>query len=271
VTLLSARSLSYTYPGPVRAVERVDFQLASDELVVVCGPNGSGKSTLLRLLGGLLTPQQGEVTVDGAPIASLSLAERARRVSRVPQALASVPHLSVGDFAMAGRYAHIDRWRGPRDVDRRAVSTALEATDVGDLGERPMSALSGGQRQRALLARALASEAEVLLVDEPTTGLDPQHQVRVMQLIRAQAAEGRAAVVVTHDLNLASQFATRVLLMDDGRAVTEGTPAEVMRPEALVPVYGDQLHFGSMPPPDNRPFVLPWVTDGEAGHADGSP
>ena len=261
VTRLEAVDVAFQYPGPVLAVDGVDFKLGTSELVVVCGPNGSGKSTLLRLLCGLEKPARGSVSVEGRALSSLSLAERARCISLVPQSLRTLPDVTVENFALAGRYALIDRWRGPRSEDRRAVASALVATEVDDLSERAMSALSGGQRQRAMLARALASEASILLVDEPTTGLDPEHQVRVLQLIVAQVATGRSAVVVTHDLNLASQFATSVVILAEGRVVTQGTPAEVLCPEVLVPVYGEHLHFGVAP--DGRPLVVPWA----AAHA----
>jgi len=264
VTLLQASGLVYEYPAGVLAVDGVDFSLRDSELVVVCGPNGSGKSTLLRLLCGLLVPGAGSVSVEGTALDAMSLAERARRICLVPQSLRTLPDVTVENFTMAGRYARIDRWRGPRAEDRSAVVSALVATEVDELGERAMSTLSGGQRQRAMLARALASDARVLLVDEPTTGLDPEHQVRVMQLIESQVYEGRSAVVVTHDLNLASQFATSMVILEGGRVVTHGTPAEVLRAEVLVPVYGEHLHFGRAP--DGRPLVIPWA----AAHAGGA-
>lgn len=261
MTLLDATGLAFEYPGGVRAVDGVDFRLGASELVVVCGPNGSGKSTLLRLLCGLLEPDAGSVTIEGDALAALSLSERARRISLVPQSLRTLPDVSVEHFALAGRYARIDRWRGPTAEDLSAVASALVATEVDDLGDRAMSALSGGQRQRAMLARALASDAHILLVDEPTTGLDPEHQVRVLQLIESQVAAGRSAVVVTHDLNLASQFATSVVILQDGREVTRGTPGDVLCPEVLVPVYGEHLYFGKAE--DGRPLVVPWA----AAHA----
>jgi len=263
VNLLEASGLVYQYPAGVLAVDGMDFSLQSSELVVVCGPNGSGKSTLLRLLCGLLEPREGAVSFEGVPLSSLALAERARRISLVPQSLRTLSDVTVANFAMAGRYARIDRWHGPRSEDLSAVESALVATEVDDLRTRAMNELSGGQRQRAMLARTLASDARVLLVDEPTTGLDPEHQVRVMQLIEAQVSRGRSAVVVTHDLNLASQFATSVIILEDGRVVTRGTPAEVLCPDVLVPVYGEHLHFGTAP--DGRPLVVPWATADRVG------
>ena len=132
---------------------------------------------------------------------------------------------------------------------------------VADLGGRLMTELSGGQRQRVLVARALAQEARVWLVDEPTASLDPEHQIHVFGLISRTVQHDRAAIVVTHDLNLASQFATRLALVDDGRLVAEGTVEEVLRREVLEPVYGPALHFGTRRHADGseRPFVLPWA------------
>jgi iron complex transport system ATP-binding protein len=264
VSLLEASGLVYKYPAGVLAVDGLDFSLESSELVVVCGPNGSGKSTLLRLLCGLLEPLEGSVSFEGAALSSLGLSERARRISLVPQSLRTLSDVTVENFAMAGRYARIDRWHGPRADDLRAVKSAMVATEVDDLCDRAMSELSGGQRQRAMLARTLASDARVLLVDEPTTGLDPEHQVRVMQLIEAQVSRGRSAVVVTHDLNLASQFATSVMILEEGRVVTRGVPGDVLCSDVLVPVYGEHLHFGTAP--DGRPLVIPWATAGRGGN-----
>jgi iron complex transport system ATP-binding protein len=140
------------------------------------------------------------------------------------------------------------------------VTLALADADASDLGSRPLADLSGGQRQRVLVARALAQEADVLLVDEPTTALDPGHQVAVFALIARLAATGRAVLVVTHEMNLASQYATRMILLDQGRVAADDTPAKVLRPEVLEPVYGSELHYGQLP--DGRPLVVPWGGSG---------
>jgi ABC-type cobalamin/Fe3+-siderophores transport system ATPase subunit len=257
---LEGRGLRFDHPGPVRAVDGVDLQLRPRELLVVLGPNGSGKSTLLRLLGGLLQPAEGDVRFQGQPLAALQPRERARRLAVVPQSLAALPEISVQTFVLGGRYARISPWRGAQARDLRAVGYALDAAGVGELGSRRMTDLSGGQRQRVLVARALAQEAEVLLVDEPTAALDLEHQVRVFELLARLADHERSVLVVTHDVNLASQFADRVLLLAAGRVVAGGSAEEVLRREVLEPVYGPHLHFGRMPPPDGRPFVLPWLS-----------
>ncbi len=256
---LLGRSLRHVYPGEVLALADVDLELLPRELLVVIGPNGSGKSTLLRLLAGLLAPQQGEVLLEGQALSSLPPRERARRLAVVPQSLASLPEVTVETFVLGGRYARIDRFRGATARDLRAVGYALAACDVDGLQRRRLADLSGGQRQRVLVARALAQEAGILLVDEPTAALDLEHQVRVFELLARLADNDRAVLVVTHDVNLASQFADRVVLLDAGAVVAAGTPAQVLTREVLSPVYGRHLHFGRMPPPDGRPFVLPWI------------
>lgn len=258
--VLRGSDLGVTYAGGVRALDGVDVELHASELLVVTGPNGSGKSTLLRALAGLQELDSGRCELDARPLDAHTAVERATRLAWVPQQLEALSDLSVERFVLAGRYARIDRWRGPTRKDLDAVQLALAATDTSAFGARPLAALSGGQRQRVLLARALAQEPQVLLVDEPTNALDATHQVAVFRLIAGLAGHGRGVLVVTHDLNLASQFATRMLLLDAGRVVTEGTPDEVLRPEVLRPVYGDDLHFGRSD--DGRPFVLPWDTTG---------
>lgn len=268
-TLLAER-LVFEYPGdatgPVRALDGLDLCVDDGELLAVIGPNGSGKSTLLRCLGGLLTPQAGTVYLRDRPLLARTVRSRALEIAMVPQYLPELPDVLVSDFVLGGRYAHMGRWAGPAAVDRRAVVLALQAADVEPLGKRLMTELSGGQRQRVLVARALAQEARVLLVDEPTASLDPEHQIHVFGLISRTVAQGRAAVVVTHDLNLASQFATRLALIDDGRLVAAGTVHDVLRREVLEPVYGAALHFGSLRQADGteRPFVLPWAA-GQSG------
>jgi iron complex transport system ATP-binding protein len=172
-----------------------------------------------------------------------------------------LPEVTVEAFVGYGRYAHRGLLQGPRAEDRRAVRASLAAAELEELAARPLAELSGGQRQRALIARALAQEAQTLLVDEPTNALDPEHQLRVFDLLADLCETGRAVVVVTHALNLASQFAARALLLARGRAVATGPIATVFVPAVLEPVYGPELSYGSLPAAragEERPFVLPW-------------
>ena len=269
--LLEARGLAHDYPGPVRALCGAELELRAGELVVLIGPNGSGKSTLLRCLAGLLAPGAGEVRLEGRPLRQLAPRARARRVAVVPQFLPALYDLSVESFALGGRYAWIERWRGPTPRDVEVVRRALEDCDAGDLGTRLVTELSGGQRQRVLIARALAQEAGALLVDEPTSSLDPEHQLRVFALLERLVRSGRGALVVTHDLNLASQFADRIVLLDGGRVVAGGAVEQVLRREVLEPVYGRHLYYGRFEGAlgGARPFVLPLLDSSERGSANG--
>jgi len=260
--VLHGTGLEYAYdayPGPVRALAGVDFELAAGELVFVIGPNGSGKSTLLRVLAGILVPDAGVVRLSGAPLLDLAPRERARRIALVPQYLPALPEVAVADFVLSGRYARAGRWNALSIEDRRIADQALVDCDAQDIAGRGLDELSGGQRQRALVARAVAQEAPVLLVDEPTNALDPDHQIQVLDLVARLTCAGRAVVVVTHDLNLASQYATRLVLLDEGRVVAEGACERVMRREILEPVYGTRLFYGAWPEPgrEPRPYVLP--------------
>jgi len=271
VTTLAVRDLDFAYggdEGPVPALAGIDLELAAGEMLAVLGPNGAGKSTLLRILAGLLAPTRGAVELEGQALGRWRPRERARRLALVPQNPTALPDVSVEAFAGYGRYSRSHLFRGPSAEDREAVRAALEQADLADLGPRPLAELSGGQRQRALIARALAQEARILLVDEPTNALDPGHQLRVLDLLADLAAAGRTVVVVTHELNLASQFAQRALLLDAGRTVACAPVQEVLVPAVLGPVYGSELHFGELPAARGngpRPFVLPWRKPGGEG------
>ncbi|MCE9594813.1 MAG: ABC transporter ATP-binding protein [Planctomycetes bacterium] len=259
VNHLVAKDLCFEYHGGIRALAGASVEIARGELVAVIGPNGSGKSTFLRCLAGLLVPSSGSVTVDGEGVVALPPRERACRIAVVPQFLPRLLDVRVSDFVLGGRYAHLGRWRSATQHDRAVVRSSLERCDSFDVADRLMSELSGGQRQRVLVARAIAQEAGLLLVDEPTNSLDPEHQLAVFRSIADLVAGGRAALVVTHDLNLASQFATRVLVMQNGRTVTDGAVDRVLTPEVLEPVYGPHLFFGRFS--SGRPIVVPWADE----------
>jgi ABC-type cobalamin/Fe3+-siderophores transport system ATPase subunit len=263
--LLEARDLTFAYPGGESVLFGADLRVEAGELVCLLGPNGAGKSTLLKLLAGLLRPDFGEVRLEHEALASLGPRARARRIAVVPQALSGLPDLTVHDFVAYGRYAYQGPFGRASAKDRDAVQRALVEADLEALAARPLAELSGGQRQRAMVARALAQEAEVLLVDEPTTALDPGHQIAVMELLASLGRRGRGLVVVTHDLNLASQFATRVVLLEQGRVVADGAVAQVLTRTVLEPVYGPALVYENWPVPGGtRPVVLPWRRDVDA-------
>jgi iron complex transport system ATP-binding protein len=259
VTLLDARELRYRHSaGAPEAVAGVSLRLARGEVVGVIGPNAAGKSTLARLCCGLLTPQQGSVSLQGASLSTLSRRERARRVAFLPQ---HPPHdlsFTAHEVALMGRAPHLGLWslEGPRDLDR--ARAALQEVDALDLGERPISQLSGGERQRVFLARAFAQEAALLILDEPTAALDLAHQVLLVSALRRRALEGGGALLVLHDLALAGAACDRLVLLDRGRVVREGTAGEVLRPEVLSPVYGTEVEVVPNPA-TGQPLVAPRI------------
>jgi ABC-type cobalamin/Fe3+-siderophores transport system ATPase subunit len=260
VNSLRCEAVEYAYPGGERVVDGASLSVAAGSLTCVIGPNGAGKSTLLKAMGGLLSVDSGVVTVDGEAVRALESRVRARTLALVPQFLDAIPAVTVESFVLGGRYGHLDGWRRARSADHQAVLVALREAHVFELRERLLAELSGGQRQRVLIARALAQEARYLLVDEPTSSLDPEHQLGVFALLSRLAQEGHGIVVVTHDLNLASQHAAEIALMHSGRFVAVGTPKDVLKPEVLDPVYGAHFRFGKWDDEEGaeRPFVLPW-------------
>jgi len=265
---ISVKDARFSYAAQssaVLALGGVSLSIAVGEFVAIIGPNGSGKSTLLKSMAGLLALDSGEVRIGDARADELDSRQRARRVALVPQSLEVLSGYSVEDFVMMGRYAHLSGWRLFGRHDRDVARACLERVDGLQFASRGMTQMSGGERQRALIARALAQEAGTILLDEPTSALDLKHQLRVYRLIhelQQDAAVRRTVVVVTHDLNLASQFAQRLLLMQNGKIVSEGTPEQVLRPEILNRVYETELAFGSFEQTvsgTRRPWVLPWA------------
>lgn len=258
---LQARGLHHRYADGPQALNGLDLDLHGGEFLAILGPNGAGKSTLLRTLAGLLRTV-GDVRLDGRELHRISARERARLIAVVPQGLRALPDFTLQRFVLAGRYAHLSRFQAPRPVDWHAVTAAITEVNLLGLEHRLLNELSGGQRQRALIARALAQEARILLVDEPTAALDAAHQLSVFAHLHRLTQAGKSVLVVTHDWNLASQFADRLLLMHEGRIAAMGTPAEVLCAEVLAPIYGSNLLFGSAPDvrgAGTRPFVLPWA------------
>jgi iron complex transport system ATP-binding protein len=233
---LTAQDLNVALTG--RAVlHDISLSLSSGHLVALVGPNGAGKTTLLRALAGLV-PSHGAIHVGGAPLSSLALRERARRFAYLPQGHLVHWPLPARDIVALGRYPHgaTDPARlTPRDTE--AVLRAMQATDALQFSERRVTELSGGERSRVALARVFAVEAPVILADEPTSSLDPRHQIDVMKSLRAAADRGTLVVVVTHDLGLAARFADTVLVLSEGRLVSQGAPAEALSEQVMGDVF----------------------------------
>ena len=199
--------------------------LRRGELVALIGANGCGKSTLLRTLVGLLPRAAGEVKLDGAPLSSLKKAEVARRVAYLSQGR-DIPDMTVGELVLCGRFPHLTYPRHYRKEDRAAAEGAMARVGITALADRPLASLSGGMRQAAYIAMALAGKTDAILLDEPTTHLDPAHALGTVRLLRELAGEGRAVLAVMHDLPLAFTLADRILLLQNGRITLSAPPAE---------------------------------------------
>lgn len=226
----------------------VDLALAPGEVAALLGPNGAGKTTLLDAAAGLLASASGEIRLDGRDPAGAPRSWVARRIAVLPQRLSFPFALSVGEVVAQGRWPHLRGLRLGGERDREIVAAALRRTDAAGLRERDVRTLSGGELQRVLLAKALAQEPRVLLLDEPTANLDPGHIVRVLgPLVREVREAGLAVLMASHDLDLACALSDRVVLLDDGRVVAAGPPAEVVSERSLREVYDAPLRVEPHP------------------------
>jgi len=239
---LEARAVGVRY-GARAALVDVDARVAPGETLGVIGPNGSGKSTLIRVLAGVRRPTGGDVLLGGRPLHAVSRRERARTIALVPQETHLAFPIRVRDLVLLGRAPHTGRFGLERGEDLRAAHDAMERAEVLELAERSVDELSGGERQRVVLARALAQDARILLLDEPTAFLDLKHEVVLLDLVRELCRTRRLAVVVVlHDLNLAAMYCDRLLLLDRGRAHATGPPDAVLTYADLCAVYGTELY-----------------------------
>jgi iron complex transport system ATP-binding protein len=252
---LTAQGLSVTLSG--RAVlHDVSLALPSGRLVGLVGPNGAGKTTLLRALAGLV-PSEGIVHVGGNALSALSLRERARRFGYLPQGHMVHWPLPARDIVALGRYPH-----GATDparltpADAEAVARAMRIADVVDFAERPVTELSGGERSRVALARVLAVEAPVILADEPTSSLDPRHQIDVLKTLRLATGKGALVIVVTHDLGLAARFADTILVLSDGRLVSQGAPLEALSEQIMADVFRISAYRTEF---QREAVIVPWA------------
>jgi len=236
---LTANNVTVSYAQRI-AVSNVSLSLQLREITAIIGPNGAGKSTLLRALNGQIPKTSGVVLLDGQPLERLNRRTISRQIAVVAQEAELRFPVTVLEFVLGGRFAWATHsgWGWETEQDLEVADAVLQETELTALSARLMNELSGGERQRALMARALATEAPTLLLDEPTANLDLSHQGALLSLVRRRCdRHNAAALVVTHDINLAAQFANNIILMKQGRAVHSGTPQEVLRPELLQEVF----------------------------------
>lgn len=272
---LEGRGLTLSYDDR-RITEDLDLQIPRGKITVILGPNACGKSTLLRALSRLLTPQHGDVLLDGDEIRRMPPKALARRLGLLPQTSTAPPGITVVDLIARGRFPHqrmLSQWS---EADQLAVARAMEATRTTPLADRLVEELSGGQRQRVWIAMVLAQDTPVMLLDEPTTYLDISHQLEVMELVRGlNRDEGRTVALVLHDLNQACRYADHLIVMSDGRIASRGRPDEVMTEQLLAEVFS--LEARVVPDPVfGTPLVVPMrsletTTSGHATSAAHSP
>jgi iron complex transport system permease protein len=244
-SLVQFRDVSFAYPEAGHGQARrfrlagITFDVLVGEILAVIGPNSAGKTTLIRLLSGVVTSLSGAIRVEGRPLAAMSAAEIARRVAVVPQDLPPDLPFTVAEMVLMGRYPHDPGRFFESDVDRARCRSAMAEMGVLELASLPVNRLSGGERQRAVLARALAQEPRLLVLDEPTTHLDLRYQAEMIALVRRlQRTRGLTTLIVSHDLNLAAEVGDRVLLLHEGQVERIGTPEAVFDETTLARVYG---------------------------------
>jgi iron complex transport system ATP-binding protein len=254
--MLEIKKLSASY-GTRRVLHEISLALPAGGILAVIGPNGAGKTTLLRAITGIVTPQSGQVLVEGRNINELSSPERARCIAVVPQARQLPPAFTAWETVLLGRTPHLN-WLGQTSPqDEAIVRQVMQRTSTLELADRPVGELSGGEQQRLLLARALAQATPILLMDEPTSHLDLQFQFGLLEEVRGLARQDHLAVmVVLHDLNLVARYADRVALLVEGSLVALGSTSEVLTQEVLSEAYHvplEVLHAGK----GGLPYIIP--------------
>jgi iron complex transport system ATP-binding protein len=247
--MLQARHLNFAY-GKKKILQDVSLIVQPREVVGVVGPNGAGKSTLIKLLSRVLSTSSDKILLNGQPVVKMGRLGLARHLAVLPQGSDLPSDYRVYDLVMMGRTPHLGFLAQESKRDHDLVQSVMQRTDTWQFREGFASDLSGGEKQRVLLARALAQEPSYLLLDEPTNHLDLKYQVEVLLLVRQEVARGLAALVVLHDLNLAARVCDRLLVLQQGSVVAEGTPNEILTESLLTEVYGTKvsvLRQGSSP------------------------
>jgi len=257
-------TLSYNH---LPVVADLSFQVLPGEMLGLIGPNGCGKTSIIKAVSRVMTPRAGQIKLDGQEISGFSRVQLAKLVGVVPQNPVMPDTFSVADVVMLGRTPHLGLLRHESSCDLKIVEWAMERTGITPLAGRRMSELSGGERQRVIVARVLAQEPAAVLLDEPTTNLDINHQSAILDLIKGLCIENNLAVLIAlHDLNLAAQYCDRLIMLKEGRLLAEGSPQEVMTAENIRAVYGMESHI--YPHPENQLPVVLISHQGNGGRSD---
>ena len=235
--LLQVRNLNFSW-GKKEVLRDINFSIDPNQIVAVLGKNGAGKTTLIKCLNRVLSPKTGQIRISSTEISELSLLELSKLVSYVPQSVRTSFSMDVFDVVLLGRRPHIS-WRISSD-DRDRVSTTLRRFGLQDFAFRKFDRLSGGERQRVVIAKTVAQDPSIFLLDEPTSDLDLRNQIAVMKGFReivSNSESGKSAIIAIHDINIAARFADRILLLDDGKIIADGTPTEVLTQENISKVF----------------------------------
>lgn len=257
--LIELERIRHSFPGVDWELEIPELSLRSGEILGIIGPNGSGKSTLLRIASGILFPLEGIVKLENKNLKELDRKTVARYLGYLPQELASEYDITVEDIVFMGRYPYTKGFGALSQTDHEAIQESLHLTGMSNHRHRRISQLSGGEKKRAFLASVLAQSPRLLLLDEPTGALDIHHQVGFFWLLQSLAKKGISVMVVTHNINLASLFSDRLLLLHQGRCLAMGTPTQVLTHENIHSIYGRDILM-EIHPESGRPTVLPRVS-----------
>ena len=260
---LQADSLGFSYSKSDWQLADICLELTSGMVLGIIGPNGAGKSTLIRILAGVESDYSGTVELFNTDMRKLHRRKIAAKMAYLPQSVNAVFDFSVEEIVAMGRFPHISGIGILSSQDREIIDKCMCTTQVSKFAKRKISQLSGGERQRVMLASVLAQQPEVLLLDEPTAGLDLHHQVSFFNLLKELAGKGMAIAVVTHDLNLAAHSCGQLLLLKRGSVVKHGSVEQVLQQETITKVYGQQVYL-SRHPATNQPVVLPYSIQGES-------
>ncbi|MHC4423738.1 MAG: ABC transporter ATP-binding protein [Planctomycetota bacterium] len=253
--IIKVENLGFWYTPQRSILKNLSFEVKAGTFLAIAGPNGAGKTTLLNLFCGLLKPKNGSIKIDAAPIESYSVKKLAQKIAVVRQEFVPVFDFTVTEVVSMARTPYLGTFGFESQADKKFINEALEMTDTAQFSSRPLAELSGGERQRVFIARALAQDTSILLLDEPTSFLDLKHQVGIYDLLKtAQLEKGRTVVAVTHDVNLAAQYCDEILLLGVRNGYHIGKTKDVFSPEQIERVFGVRTFAGKV---GQENFFLP--------------